>query len=265
MSTAHVRRIRVIPCLLIQERALVKTIRFKDPRYVGDPINAVRIFNEKEVDELILLDISATKQSKPPDLRLIEEIAGECFMPLCYGGGVSTLDDVTKILSVGVEKVAVNTRAMAKASFVREIAEAVGSQSIAVSIDAVRKANGEYEVRTESGSRGTGMDPVTCARQMEEMGAGELIVNSIDRDGTMAGYELDLIGRVARAVSIPVIACGGAGRTHDFSDAVRIAGASAVAAGSLFVFYGRHRAVLINYPSPAELEAAFAEAEPRGR
>jgi len=255
------RRIRVIPCLLVQGRALVKTIRFKDPRYVGDPLNAVRIFNEKEVDELILLDIAATRQGKPPDLKLIEDIAGECFMPLCYGGGIRTQDDVTKILSLGVEKIALNTQAIEQPSFVSEMAKAVGSQSIVVSLDVARTTAGEYEIRTGCGSRGTGMAPVTCARLMEEMGAGELIVNSIDRDGTMGGYELDLIGRVARAVNIPVIACGGAGRTHDFSDAVRLAGVSAVAAGSLFVFYGKHRAVLINYPSAAELEAAFVEAE----
>src|SRR5262245_49935843 len=259
------RRIRVIPCLLVQGRGLVKTVRFKDPRYVGDPVNAVRIFNEKEVDELILLDIAATRQGKPPDLRLIEEIAGECFMPLCYGGGIRTLEDATKILSVGVEKVAVNTQAIEKPAFVREMAEALGSQSIVVSLDVTRTRTGGYEVRTGCGSHGTGMEPVTCARLMEDMGAGELIVNSIDRDGTMEGYELDPIGRVAHAVTIPVIACGGAGRIHDFSDAVRLAGASAVAAGSLFVFYGKHRAVLINYPSASELEEVFVEAERPGR
>src|SRR6266478_1068622 len=230
------RRVRVIPCLLIQGRSLVKTVRFKDPRYIGDPINAVRIFNEKEVDELILLDISAVRQGKAPDLRLLTEIAGECFMPLCYGGGIRTLEDVKGILSLGAEKVAVNTTAVERPSFVREIADAVGSQSIVVSIDVTRTTAGEYEVRTRGGSRGTGIDPVACARQMEELGAGELIVNSIDRDGTMGGYELDLIGRVARAVRIPVIACGGAGGTRDFSAAAKIAGASAVAAGSLFVY-----------------------------
>ena len=253
------RRARVIPCLLVQGRSLVKTVRFKDPRYIGDPINAVRIFNEKEVDELILLDISAVRQGKPPDLKLIAEIAGECFMPLCYGGGIRSLDDVKTILSVGAEKIAVNTTAVEKPSFVRETADAVGSQSIVVSIDVTRTPAGEYEVVSRGGSRWMGVDPVTCALQMEELGAGELMVNSIDRDGTLSGYDLDLIGSVARAVKIPVIASGGAARTRDFSDAVKIAGASAVAAGSLFVYYGRHRAVLINYPSAAELDTVFSE------
>jgi imidazole glycerol-phosphate synthase subunit HisF len=253
------RRARVIPCLLVQSRALVKTVRFTDPRYIGDPINAVRIFNEKEVDELILLDISAVRQGKQPDLKLIAQIAGECFMPLCYGGGIQSLDDAKTILSLGVEKVAVNTMAIERPAFVREIADAVGSQSIVISIDATRTTAGEYEVWSRAGSRRMAIDPVTCARQMEELGAGELMVNSIDRDGTLGGYDLDLITRVAQAVRIPVIASGGAGRTHDFAAAVKIAGASAVAAGSLFVYYGRRRAVLINYPSAAELDTVFAE------
>src|SRR5262249_2357671 len=173
------RRVRVIPCLLIQGRSLVKTVRFKDPRYIGDPLNAVRIFNEKEVDELILLDISAIRHGTLPDLRLIEEIAGECFMPLCYGGGVRSLDDVKGILSLGAEKIAVNTTAVERPAFVREIADAVGSQSIVISIDVARTPAGEYEVRTRGGSRRSGIDPVTCARQMQELGAGELMINSI--------------------------------------------------------------------------------------
>lgn len=238
-------------------RGLVKTVRYKDPSYIGDPRNAVRIFNEKEVDELALLDITATLEGRGPQFDLVREIVSEAFMPVAYGGGVRTVEDVRALISVGVEKVVIATAAAGDPDFVSRAAAACGSQSVVVCLDVKRKLFGHHEVYTHSGRRGTGRDPVTFARRMEELGAGELVVNAIDRDGTMAGYDLELLKSVTGAVQIPVIACGGAGRVEDFAAAVRVGGASAVAAGSLFVFHGRHRAVLISYPSPGDLRVAF--------
>lgn len=254
---------RVIPCLLIQGPRLVKTIGFRDPRYVGDPINAVRIFNEKEVDELVVLDITATIEGRSPNLRLISELASECFMPLAYGGGIRSLEHLQSLFSLGVEKVVINSEAAARPTFVRDAAAKFGSQSVIVSVDAKKKWMGGYEVRIRSGRQGTGLDPVRFACDMETAGAGEIFLNSIDRDGAMQGYDLDLIRVVSRAVSIPVIACGGAGTLADLAAAVKQGGASAVAAGSMFVFHGKHRAVLINYPSRRELEAIFDESTRR--
>lgn len=245
---------RVIPCLLLKERGLVKTVGFDSPKYVGDPINAVRIFNEKEVDELVLLDIRATAERRRPSMKLLSEIASECFMPLCYGGGIRTLDDVKEVFGLGVEKVAVNTYAVENPRFIREAAERFGSQSIVAAIDVRRHSPNRYEVFTHGGRVATGLDPVKVVTQMEEMGCGEVFLNSIDRDGTMQGYDIELLRRVSNAVSLPVIACGGAGKLSDFAEAVELAGASAVAAGSLFVFHGRQRAVLITYPSRQEIE-----------
>jgi cyclase len=249
---------RVIPCLLLRGRGLVKTVRFRQPKYVGDPINAVKIFNEKEAHELILLDIEATAHGRKPDLGLISEIASECFMPFCYGGGITSVKEVGDILGAGAEKVCVNSGAVERPELVRAIADTVGSQSVVVAMDVKKGADGTYEVFTRSARRATGLEPVECAVRMAELGAGELFVNSIDRDGTMEGYDLDLIRRVVRAVDVPVIACGGAGKLRHLTEAIYDAGASAAAAGSLFVFYGKHRAVLINYPNAEELEHAYA-------
>lgn len=248
---------RVIPCLLLRDRGLVKTVRFSDPTYLGDPINAVKIFNDKEVDELIFLDIKATLENREPPFKLISEIASECFMPLCYGGGIKSLKDIQSILNLGVEKVSVNSYAVENPHFVRESADLVGRQSIVVSLDVKKHLSGQYEIFTYGGKKLTGLNPVQFAIEMEEMGAGEILLNSIDRDGTMAGYDLELIKSVTKSVSIPVIACGGAGKLEDFTDAVKRGGASAVAAGSLFVFQGRLRGVLINFPSPKELQEAL--------
>ena len=245
---------RVIPCLLLKGQGLVKTVQFKDPKYVGDPINAVRIFNEKEVDELIFLDIQATVDRKSPQVKRTLEVASECFMPLCYGGGIRSLDDIQEILALGVEKVAVNTYAVENPSFVSNAADRFGSQSIVVAMDVKKHSLGKYEVFTHSGKVPARLEPVEHAKKMEEMGCGEILLNSIDRDGTREGYDIELIKQVSRSVSIPVIACGGAGKLSDFADAVKLGGASAVAAGSLFVFHGKHRAVLITYPSVQELE-----------
>jgi cyclase len=245
---------RVIPCLLLKDKGLVKTVKFKNPKYVGDPINAVRIFNEKEVDELIFLDITATIEKRPPPIDVISQISDECLMPLTFGGGISTVDQVKQVLNAGAEKVSINTSAVENPILIKEASENFGSQSIVVAIDVKKKLFGKYEVFTHDGTRGTGLDPVQFSQKMEEYGAGEILINSIDRDGTMQGYDINLIKLITTAVNIPVIACGGAGKVHDFSEALLTGGASAVAAGSLFVFYGKRRAVLINYPTKKELE-----------
>ncbi|MGC2064314.1 MAG: AglZ/HisF2 family acetamidino modification protein [Thermodesulfovibrionales bacterium] len=250
-------RTRVIPCLLLKEQGLVKTVKFRNPKYLGDPINIVKIFNDKEADELIFLDITATIENRRPPVRLLADIASECFMPLAYGGGIRTIEDIREILTLGVEKVIINSYAVENPAFIKKAAGLYGSQSIVVSIDVKKTLFGKHEIFTCSGGKAAGTDPVSFASLMEEMGAGELFVNSIDRDGTMLGYDLDIIKRIARAVNIPVIACGGAGKVADFTEAAQKAGASAVAAGSLFVFQGRHRAVLISFLSEQERQQIF--------
>jgi len=248
-------RPRVIPCLLLKGRGLVKTERFRKPTYIGDPVNTVRIFNEKEVDEIAMLDIDATIEDRAPQFELIEQVAGEAFMPLAYGGGIRRLDQARRIIGLGVEKVVLNSVAFDDPGEVRRMAGAIGSQSIVVSVDAKKSLFGRWEVRTRGGRKRTGREPVAYCAEMQALGAGEILLNSIDREGTMQGYDLDLIRAVCREVDIPVIACGGAGRLEDFSRALRDGGAAAVAAGSLFVFQGRHRAVLISYPTARELAA----------
>ncbi len=236
----------------------MKTRKFKDPKYLGDPINIVKIFNDKEVDELFFLDITATIEKRPPPFRLLADIANECFMPLGYGGGITKIQDMRQVFSVGIEKISINSYAIENPSFIKEAAGIFGSQSVLVSMDVKKNLFGRYEIFGHSGQKAGKMDPVRFAVLMEEMGAGELIVNSIDRDGSMQGYDLDLISMVSHAVDIPVIACGGAGTIFDLGRAVK-AGASAMAAGSMFVFQGPHRAVLINVPSPDELEKVLGE------
>ncbi len=248
---------RVIPALLLDGGGLVKTVGFRDLRYVGDPINTVRIFNDKQVDEIVLLDIGATREGRGPDEAAIEEIAGEAFMPVGYGGGVRDLATATRLIQLGVEKVIVNTAAIERPALVREIADHLGSSTIVVSLDAARRPDGSYEIRSHGGTRGTALDARAHAEAMAAGGAGELIVQSIDRDGTMAGYDLELIRQVASAVEIPVVAGGGAGSLDDVVSAIREGGASAAAAGSLFVFHGKHRAVLVTYPSYEIRQQAF--------
>jgi cyclase len=245
-------RPRVIPALLLKGQGLVKTVKFKDPKYLGDPINIVRIFNDKEVDELIFLDITATNEKRRPPFEALSKITSECFMPLGYGGGIRSLEDVRTLLGLGVEKVILNTAAVEMPELVTEAAAYAGSQAVVISIDVKRSLLGKYEVFTHSGLQGTGLDVVRHAQEMERRGAGELFVNSIDRDGTMQGYDLDLVRRVAQAVNTPVVACGGAGKVEHLAEAIR-AGASAAAAGSMFVFQGPLRGVLISYPSQEEL------------
>ena len=249
---------RVIPALLLHGQGLVKTVKFKDPTYLGDPINIVRIFNDKEVDELVFLDITATIENRPPAFEMLANITSECFMPLGYGGGIRSMEDVRKLLGIGIEKVILNTSAVETPSLIRDAADYAGSSSVVISMDIRKGFLGKHEVYTRGGRKGTGLDPVKHAVEMEKLGAGELFINSIDRDGTMQGYDIDLIRRVADAVSIPVVACGGAGKLQDLADAIKMGGASAAAAGSLFVFQGPLRGVLISYPSQNDLKMILA-------
>ena len=245
---------RVMPCLLLNDGRLVKTIKFKNPSYVGDPINAIKIYNEKEVDELILVDITATVEHRKPPFDIIEEVASECFMPFTYGGGIRDLDDIKRIFRLGIEKAAINSYAAENPEFIRDAADLFGSQSIVVSIDVKITMFGKYVVFTHNGKKSAKTDPVSYAVKMEKMGAGEILLNSIDKDGTMDGYDITLVKMVAEAVNIPVIALGGAGCVDDITEAVKGGGASAVTAGSLFVYQGKNRAVLINFPTREELE-----------
>lgn len=248
---------RIIPALLLKGTGFVKTTNFKNPVYLGDCFNTVRLFNEKEVDELMILDITATPEKKPINIDLLRELASECFMPLSYGGGVRSVEDMRQLFRAGFEKVSLNTEAARNPQLIRDASREFGEQSIIVSIDIKRKMFGGYEVYVNGGRQGTGMDPVTTARRAVEFGAGEILLNSIDRDGTMGGYDLEIIRKVADAVPVPLIACGGAGSLSHFRDAVHTGGASAVAAGSYFVFTGKHRAVLITYPTKKDLRKAL--------
>lgn len=247
---------RVIPTLLLRGEGLVKTVGFKNPTYVGDPINAIKIFNDKEVDELILLDITATTSAKGPAFEIIADIAGECFMPVAYGGGITAVEQMRRILGIGIEKIVINSAAIGTPELIAAAAREFGSQAVVVSIDVRKNLLGRYEVRSHSGTRGTGLYPEAWARKAQEMGAGEIMLTSIERDGVMRGYDLELIDRVSGAVNIPVIAAGGAGKLSDFAQAVQH-GADAVAAGAMFVFHGPHRAVLITYPSRSDLRAVI--------
>lgn len=249
-------RTRVIPCLLLKGQGLVKTTNFTNPKYIGDPINAVKIFNDKEVHELVFLDITASIEKRSLRLDYISDIASECFMPLGYGGGIKTVKQAEDIFNQGVEKVIINSYAIENPSFVHELADLFGSQSIVVSIDVKKNFLGIYQTYTYSGKTKTRWDPVTWAKEAERLGAGEIFLNSIDRDGMMNGYDIPLIKSVSASVSIPVIACGGAGKVEDFGTAVHDGGASAVAAGSMFVYYGKHRAVLINFPNDEDLKSS---------
>ncbi|GMU52082.1 MAG: imidazole glycerol phosphate synthase subunit HisF [Candidatus Xenobia bacterium] len=252
-------RTRVIPCLLLKDGGLHKSVKFKLPAssYVGDPINAVRIYNEKEVDELLFVDITATVEGREPGFKLAEEIASECFMPVAFGGGIREIDHVRQLFTLGIEKVVVNSYALERPEFITEVARYAGSQSLVVSIDVKKSFFGKYKVFGRGGRQRTGRDPVDWAREVERLGAGEILLTSMDRDGTGQGYDLELLGQVTRAVRIPVIACGGAGTVEHFGQAVREGGASAVAAGSMVVYYGRNRAVLINFPERSALESVL--------
>lgn len=240
---------RVIPCLLLSGHGLVKTRKFKDPVYVGDPVNAVRIFSEKEVDELVILDIDASREGREPNYDLISEIAGECFMPVAYGGGIKTLAQARKLIRCGIEKVVINSVAAESTNVIREIADVFGSQAVVGAMDVRRTLLGGYRIFVKSGTVQTRLSLEDHACALVQAGAGEIFLNSIDHDGQMDGYDLTLIRKVADRVNVPLVACGGAGTAEHLRLAIREGGASAVAAGSMFVFHGKHRAVLISYPA----------------
>ncbi len=248
-------RPRIIPCLLVHQGGLVKTVGFKDPKYVGDPINAVKIFNEKESDELIVIDIDATVNGADPDYGMIRHLAAECRMPLCYGGGVRSAEQAKKIIGLGVEKVSLSAAAAERPELIAEISEAVGRQSVVVVIDAKKKMFGGYEMVTHNARRGTKRDPLEFAAQIAELGAGEIVLNSVDRDGKMSGYDLDLARQLRERVRIPITLLGGAGSLDHLQELFNAVGTVGAAAGSLFVFKGQYRAVLINYPDLARKDA----------
>ncbi len=248
------KRIRVIPILLLQNNGLVKTVRFKNPTYIGDPINAVKIFNEKEVDELAFIDIEATVKQKEPDYAKIEEIASECFMPLAYGGGIRNLEQIKRIIGIGVEKVILNTSLATNIGLISEAAKVFGNQSVVASVDVRKDLFGRNACYTHSGKNKVKEKLSDFVKTIEAAGAGELILTSIDREGTFGGYDIDLLRSVCSLVKIPVVANGGASKIEDFANAMTHGGASAVAAGSLFVYKSENRGVLISYPSQKDLK-----------
>ena len=242
-------RPRIIPCLLVSNKGLVKTVKFDAPKYIGDPINAVKIFNEKEADELIVLDIDATVNNKDPDFVMIQKLAAECRMPLCYGGGVKTVEHAKQIIGLGVEKVAISSEAIFNPLLISSIADEIGSQSLVVILDVKKGLFGKYEVMTHNGKNKSGFTPHEISKRAEELGAGEIVVNAIDQDGQMQGYDLTLATRIREAITIPMTVLGGAGTLTDIERLLSKCGVIGAAVGSLFVFKGKYRAVLINYPS----------------
>jgi len=242
-------RSRIIPCLLVHNKGLVKTTEFKDPKYVGDPINAVKIFNEKEVDELIVLDIDATKEKRGPNFDLIRNLAIECRMPFCYGGGVTTVEEAKKIISLGAEKVAISSAAINNFPLIKKIGETVGVQSVVVVIDVAKKGMfGGYEIYTENGQKKTGIKVKDFIQKLNTVEVGEIVINSIDRDGKMLGYDYELIDMVRELTDVPLTVLGGAGSLNDIKSLIARYKIIGAAAGSIFVFKGKYRAVLISYP-----------------
>jgi len=243
---------RIIPCLLVHNKGLVKTINFKDSKYVGDPINAVKIFNEKEADELMVLDIDATIERREPDYKMIENLAAECRMPLCYGGGIKTVEQARKIFNLGVEKIALSSAAVQNPQLVAEIAKEVGNQSVVVVLDVKKKMFGGYDIYTENGKQKSKATLENLIITLQQLGVGEIVLNSIDHDGKMEGYDLALVDKVKPLIHVPLTILGGAGSIEDIGSLIHRYGIIGVAAGSLFVFKGKYRAVLINYPNNDE-------------
>jgi cyclase len=251
-------RPRIIPCLLVHKGGLYKTVEFGQPKYVGDPLNAVRIFNEKEVDELMVIDIDASRVGHEPDYKLIANLAHECRMPLCYGGGVKSVDQFDRIIGLGIEKVAVSSAAVDTPELITWAASRIGSQSVVAVIDVKKTGiSRKYEVVTLNATRRTGLDPATFAAELQQLGAGEIVLNSVDRDGQMNGYDFDLIDLVRNVISTPLTLLGGAGTFEDIRRLVSRYGIVGAAAGSYFVFKGKYRAVLINYPSREEKNGIY--------
>ena len=245
---------RVIPCLLIQDNKLVKTVKFKNPKYIGDPVNAIKIYNEKEVDELIVVDISKKRYENGPNFNLIKQMADECFMPVCYGGGISNIDQIQKILKIGIEKIALNTAIMLDTQLISQAANKFGSQCIVVALDIKKNWLGKYKVTFNSGDQMINTDIVDFAKTAENAGAGEILINNIDRDVTWEGFDIEMIRKITSNVSIPVIAAGGAGNLSHIKDAITIGKASAVAIGSMAVYQSKGMGVLINFPKTKVLE-----------
>jgi cyclase len=251
---------RITPILLIHKGGLVKTISFKTPKYVGDPLNAVKIFNEKEADELVVIDIDATVNNTEPDYRMIANLAAECRMPLCYGGGIKTPAQAKRIISLGVEKVAISSAAIEHPELITQITEEIGRQSVVVVLDAKKRRSGDdYDVFTHNGHNNTHRSVYTLARDAEALGAGELVINSIDLDGAMTGYDLALAANIRQIVKIPITILGGAGSLTDIESLIRTCGVIGASAGSLFLFKGVYRAVLINYPNLIDRNRIFNE------
>lgn len=250
-------RTRVIPVLLLRNKGLVKTVKFDKGKYIGDPINAVKIFNDKEVDELVLLDIDASKENRRPDFEAIKDIASECFMPLAYGGGITDMEDIRKLFSIGVEKVIINSTALTDLTLISQASEVYGDQSIVVCVDVSKNFWGKYQVHAHTNKKHAHTDLVEYVQAAEKAGAGEIILNSVDLDGMMSGYDLKLIEKIAHSITVPLVACGGAGNINDLKKGFD-AGASALAAGSMFVYHGPHKAVLINFPSQKQLKELFS-------
>ena len=244
---------RVIPCLLIKNRGLFKTINFKNPSYLGDPMNITKIFNSKEVDELVILDIQASKKGSCPDFDFLQDISSECFMPLSYGGGIKTIKDISKLISIGIDKVIINNHATKDISFIEKVVEEFGSSTVVGSIDIKKSFFGAYKVFDHVTKKNTSLNPVEFSKLLADYGIGELLINSVDNDGIMKGYDLSIIKEISESVNIPVIACGGAGTLDDIKKVIKYAGVAAAAAGSLFVYNGIHKAVLINYPKYNDL------------
>lgn len=251
---------RIIPVLLIHKGGLIKTVQFKNPKYVGDPINAVKIFNEKEADEIMVIDIDATTTNREPNYGLIEKIAVECRMPLCYGGGIKSLGQAKKILALGVEKISISSAAIFNNNLLSEIANEAGSQSVVCVLDVKKSFLGGYQIYINNGKKKVGIDLISFLKnQLSALKCGELVINSIDNDGTMKGYDLDLIEKVKNLLSIPLTVVGGAGKMEDLGTLMNKFGAIGIGAGSLFVFKGKYRAVLINYPSMEEKERLISQ------
>tara|TARA_X000000368_G_scaffold397909_1_gene367477 strand:+ start:3329 stop:4087 length:759 start_codon:yes stop_codon:yes gene_type:complete len=249
-------RTRVIPVLLYRNKGLTKTVKFKNGKYIGDPINAVKIFNDKEVDELVFLDVDASKEKRKPDFDFIKSISSECFMPLAYGGGISSLDDIKKLFYLGVEKVIVNTAALIDINIVKSASEIYGNQSIVVSVDVKKNIFGQYKIFSHSNIKHTYGNLIDFCLRIQDAGAGELIINSVDNDGLMNGLDYNLLKMINSKLTIPLVIVGGTGNLNHLKQAADI-GASGIGVGSLFIYHGPHKAVLINYPPYTELKSLF--------
>jgi cyclase len=250
-------RPRIIPVLLLKSKGLVKTNQFRNPRYIGDPINAVRLFNDLKADELVFLDVMASQEKRVISLDFVRNVGEEAKMPFSVGGGIKTVEQIRNILQVGAEKVVINTQAALNPDFIKQAAELLGSSSITVCIDVMKKRRGELKTTFFNGTQSTAINPVDFARLMEKQGAGELIIQSIAKDGTMEGYDIELVRRISEAVTIPVVALGGAGNLEDMKKAFTQGFASAMAAGSMFVFHGPRKGILVNYPTQEQIKMTF--------